>query len=64
MVSDAKWIDIDGDKDEDLVIVGEFSPIQIFINEDGRFSKLENKVLNNTIVKYLTHVCFPIASTI
>ena len=44
MVSDAKWIDIDGDKDEDLVIVGEFSPIQIFINEDGRFSKLENKV--------------------
>ena len=48
MVSDAKWIDIDGDKDEDLVIVGEFSPIQIFINEDGRFSKLENKVLNNT----------------
>jgi hypothetical protein len=39
MVSDAQWVDMDGDGDEDLVVVGEFTPIQIFINEKGVFSK-------------------------
>lgn len=36
MVSDAKWIDINGDKWEDLVVIGEFMPVEIFINNEGK----------------------------
>ena len=36
MVSDAEWMDADGDGWEDLVISGEFMPIEIFLNKGGR----------------------------
>lgn len=47
MVSDAKWVDIDGDFDDDLVVVGEYSSIQIFKNNKGEFNKIINKELEN-----------------
>ncbi len=37
MITDATWADIDGDKDFDLVVVGEYMPIKVFINEKGSF---------------------------
>jgi hypothetical protein len=37
MITDARWADIDGDKDLDLLVVGEWMPICVFVNEHGNF---------------------------
>jgi len=39
MVTDAKWLDVNGDRWEDLVVMGEFMAIEVFVNESGK--KLE-----------------------
>lgn len=42
MITDAEFVDLDGDNDKDLVVVGEFMEITIFKNEKGRFKKETN----------------------
>jgi hypothetical protein len=37
MITDGLWADVDGDKDLDLVVIGEYMPIKIFINDAGKF---------------------------
>jgi enediyne biosynthesis protein E4 len=40
MITDASWADIDGDKDLDLVVVGEWSAITVFKNDGGKFTNV------------------------
>jgi len=44
LVTDSKFADIDLDGDEDLVIVGEWMPVRILINENGRFRESETEM--------------------
>ncbi len=49
MVTDAAWVDINEDGWEDLIVLGEWMPIKIFINEKGNFvDKTEAYGLANT----------------
>ncbi len=41
MISDAIFEDIDGDKDADLIVVGEYVPLTIFENNQGKFEKIK-----------------------
>ena len=40
MITDMSWSDVDNDDDLDMVIVGEWMPITIFINENGNFTNI------------------------
>lgn len=48
MVSNALFTDYDGDGDDDLMLVGEWSKIQFFNNENGVFSKTNIPSLENS----------------
>lgn len=50
MVTAATWADIDGDKSSELIIAGEWMPIQAYRFENGKFSKMDQTSLgfNNT----------------
>ena len=43
MVTDAEWIDIDGDNQLDLIVVGEWMPISVFKGNNGRFTLSDSK---------------------
>jgi hypothetical protein len=50
MVTDAIFVNIDEDSDEELIIVGEWMPVTIFDFIDGRYVKVtEQKGLANTV---------------
>ena len=42
MITDMLWEDLDNDRDQDIILVGEYMGIVMFINENGKFSKFKN----------------------
>ncbi len=39
LLTSAEWADLDGDRDLDLIVAGEWSPITVWINENGKLTK-------------------------
>jgi hypothetical protein len=49
MITDAKWFDIDNDKDLDLIVTGEWMGIEVLLNDSGKLKKTSRyKALKNT----------------
>ena len=46
LVTDAQWADLNKDGREDLILVGEYSPIAIFINLNNGFQRLSSETLD------------------
>jgi hypothetical protein len=46
MITDALWVDVDNDEDDDLIVVGEYMSVNIFINNNGKFERTELPNLN------------------
>ena len=40
LITDARWEDIDGDGDPDLIVAGEWMPIRVFLNEKGKLREI------------------------
>jgi hypothetical protein len=49
MVSDAVFVDFDQDDDDDLVVVGEWTPVQFLENRNGVFDKIVIAGLENSV---------------
>jgi hypothetical protein len=39
MIKDMLWEDVDGDGDEDMIIAGDWMPLKVLINENGKFKE-------------------------
>ena len=46
MITDAIFVDIDNDNDEDLIVVGEFMGINLFYNQSGKFTSSSSNLTN------------------
>jgi enediyne biosynthesis protein E4 len=43
MITDMAWADVDNDGDNDIVIVGDWMPVKVFINNNGGFTDQSEK---------------------
>ena len=48
MITDAVWVDYDGDKDPDLILAGDWMPVRIFANTNGKFEEVKNIAADDT----------------
>lgn len=43
MITDMVWADVDNDDDLDMVIAGDWMPVKIFLNRDGKFTDVSER---------------------
>lgn len=43
MITDGIWADVDLDSDQDLIVIGEYMPVKVFINDRGTFNDHTNE---------------------
>jgi enediyne biosynthesis protein E4 len=48
MITDAVWVDLDGDKKNELVIAGEWMPITVFSQQNGKLINSTNRFFDKT----------------
>ena len=46
MITDAVWIDLDKDHHPDLVVVGEWMPIKVFLNKNGHLEDVSDRYIH------------------
>ncbi len=46
MITDGLFMDLDSDGDEDLIVVGEFMGVEIFVNDNGNFNRNSDNSLS------------------
>ena len=46
LITDSEWVDIEGDGDLDLLVIGEFMGVVLFVNDQGQLSKTNDPVLH------------------
>ncbi len=46
MVTDALWLDLNNDKQQDLILVGEWMPIKIYINSKGKLTDKSSEYIH------------------
>jgi enediyne biosynthesis protein E4 len=39
LITDAQWVDLDNDSDDDLIVVGEWMSVKIFVNNKGKLAE-------------------------
>jgi hypothetical protein len=47
MITSAIWADVDSDRDDDLVIVGEWMPVSVYINNHGKLERSKPLINSN-----------------
>ncbi|WP_128546696.1 VCBS repeat-containing protein [Larkinella soli] len=50
MVTDAVWVDFDGDRDQDLVVAGDWMPIRVYANRNGKLEAVDEITVGNAPV--------------
>ncbi|MGO4920304.1 VCBS repeat-containing protein [Maribacter spongiicola] len=54
MTTDAIWADMDGDQIEDLIVVGEWMPISIYLNKNGKLINESNQFFEEPLSGFWT----------